>query len=143
MTALLHALANLARLRWLAATFCALAMLCVTTQASAFAGATAHVRIDVNAGADIATTASTSELAQTKARVGGFDQNFSLNTCANALVALESHRGISPTQCETASASSYAARGGAQATESALHVALKLPGATNTVNHFLERPRIT
>ena len=66
MTALFHALMHLARLRWLGAAFCALAILCVTTHATALAGATAHARIDVNASADMTTTTSASEAARTK-----------------------------------------------------------------------------
>ena len=109
MTALLHALANLARLRWLGVAFCVLAMLCSTTQASALTRPTASDR--VNAVAVTAATASANEREQAKTRVGGFEQNSSLNVCANAFASAETHRGISNAQCETASAFSHAAEG--------------------------------
>jgi hypothetical protein len=112
VTALLHALANLARLRWLGAAFCALAMLCATTHATALAGATAHARVNVNASSDIATTTSTSAHAQTKDRVWGFDQNSPLHVCALRSASAEQHPGFLPTQRETASGPSYAAEGG-------------------------------
>jgi hypothetical protein len=115
VTALFHALIHLARLRWLGAAFCALAMLCVTTHASALAGATAHAHIDVRARDTAATTASASELAQTKDRVWGFEQNSPLHICALRSASAETHPEISATQRETASASSYAAEGGIKA----------------------------
>ena len=91
MNALLYALANLARLRWLGAAFCALAIVCTTANANAIAPGTEH--------------------EQAKTRVGGFEQNPVLNVCANALASVETHRGISNAQCETASAFSHAAEG--------------------------------
>ena len=91
MHALLYALANLARLRWLGVAFCAFAIVCATTNVNANAPGTQH--------------------EQTKTRVGGFEQNSPLNVCANALASAETHRGISSAQCETASAFSHAAKG--------------------------------
>ena len=103
---------HLSRMRWLGAAFCALAMLCVTTHASALADATAHPRVDdnttINASADNTTTASASEVAQPKDRVWGFDQNSPLHVWSLRVASAETHRGISPSQRETASASSYA-----------------------------------
>jgi hypothetical protein len=84
-------LANLARLRWLGAAFCALAIVCTTANANAIAPGT--------------------ENEQAKTRVGGFEQNSPLNVCANALASAETHRGISTAQCESASAFSHAAEG--------------------------------
>ncbi|HMA94168.1 MAG TPA: hypothetical protein VKP30_15865, partial [Polyangiaceae bacterium] len=111
MTALLYALMHLARLRWLGAAFCALAMLCVTPHASARAGATAHPRVDASASTDNTTTASALAHAQTKTRVWGFDQNSPPHVWSLRFASAETHPGISPIQCETASASSYAAEG--------------------------------
>jgi len=111
VTALLNALANLARLRWLGAAFCVLAMLCSTTHASALTEATTNDR--VNATAATATTASANVREQTKTRVGGFEQNSSLNVCVNTPASAETNRGISNAQYETASAFSHAAEGAA------------------------------
>jgi hypothetical protein len=122
VTALFHALIHLARLRWLGAAFCALAMLCVSTHASAFAGATAHARIDataINASADISTLApaTATELSQPKDRVGVSDQNFPPHVCSLRVASLGQHLGISPSQRETASVASYAAEGGGLASD--------------------------
>jgi len=84
-------------------------MLCVPTQASALAGATAHARVDANACAT--ATASASAHEQTKTRVWGFDQNSPPCVKAFALVTPEHHRGNSPAQSETASGTSNAAEG--------------------------------
>jgi hypothetical protein len=102
---------HLARLRWLGAAFCALAMLCATTQASALAGATAHARVDVNACATASTIASASEAAQTKTRVWGFDQNSPLHIWSLRSASAEQPPGFSPTLRETASGPSNAAEG--------------------------------
>jgi hypothetical protein len=86
-------------------------MLCATTQASAIAGATAHARVDVNAHSGITTTASASEVAQTKTRVRGFDEFSPLNICTFASATLESHRGFSSAPTELVSGASYQAEG--------------------------------
>ena len=96
MNALLYALANLARLRWLGAAFCALVIVCTTANANAIAPGT--------------------ENEQTKTRVGGFEQNSSLNVCVNTPASAETNRGISNAQYETASAFSHAAEGAAART---------------------------
>jgi hypothetical protein len=116
VTALFHALTHLARLRWLGAAFCALAILCVTTHASAFTGATAHARVDataINVSADINTLAPTTdtELSQPKDRVGVSEQNSPLRIWSLRSASTETHLGISPSLPETASGPSYAARG--------------------------------
>jgi len=85
-------------------------MLCSTTHSSALTGATTNDR--VNATAVTAATASANEREQAKTRVGGFEQNSSLNVCANTLASAETHWGISNAQRETASAFSHAAEGG-------------------------------
>ncbi len=104
MTALLHALANLARLRWLGVAFCALAIVCKTANvnANAIASGTPH--------------------EQEKTRVGGFEQKWPLNVCANTLASAETHRGISTVRCESASAFSHAAEEAAIATPYAVEV---------------------
>jgi hypothetical protein len=116
LNVLLHALVHLARLRWLGAAFCVLAMLCVTTQASAFAGATAHARVDaetsIGVDAKVATTPSASEVAQPKDRVGGFDQNSPPCVKTFAPVTLEQLSGFRTAEAEHASASTNAAEGG-------------------------------
>ena len=95
MNALLCALANLARLRWLGVVFCVLAIVCAT-----------------NVNANTNAIASGAQQQPAKTRVGGFEQNPPLNVCANAAETVETHRGISNAQCETASAFSHAAEGG-------------------------------
>ncbi len=125
---------HLSRLRWLGAAFCALAMLCVTTHASALVGATAHARIDVNASADITRTASASEAALPKDRVWGFDQNSPLHVWILRSATLEQPSGISPTLPETASVSSYAAK----AAEKAI-VAASGTKITGYTTHGLDR----
>ena len=80
MNALLYALATLARLRWLGAAFCALAIVCTTANANAIAPGTEH--------------------EQAKTRVGGFEQNPVLNVCANTLASGFSSTGTSTlTRC--------------------------------------------
>jgi hypothetical protein len=90
VSALFHILIHLARLRWLGAAFCALAMLCFTAHASALAGATAHARIDVRASIDITTTASASKLSQAGASRGG-GLGCAEGICSEALGHLARH----------------------------------------------------
>jgi hypothetical protein len=92
-------------------------MLCVTTHATALAGATAHARIDATAiiaSTDNTTTASTSAHAQTKDFVWGFDQNAPLHVCALRSASAEQPPGFSSTLAETASASSRLATAASQ-----------------------------
>jgi len=133
VTALFHALIHLARLRWLGAAFCALAMLCVTAHATAIAGATAHARVDASASVDIIATTSASAHAQTKDRVWGFDQNSPLHVCALRSASAEQPSGISPSLPETASASSYTARGG---DVTAQGIRASTAGASEKIIHF-------
>jgi hypothetical protein len=86
-------------------------MLCVTTQASAFAGATAHARIGVNASDSVAMTVSATETLRPKTRVWGFDQFAPLRVSAFASVSLELLRGFSSAPTELVSGASYQAEG--------------------------------
>ena len=106
---------HLGRLCWLVAAFCALAMLCVATHATAFAGATAHVRVNVSA--HIAAAATALAHAQAKDCIWGFDQNSPRHVCALRFASAEKHQGISPALSETASVSFYAAEEGGHASD--------------------------
>lgn len=148
MTALFHALIHLARLRWLGAAFCALALLCVTTHASALAGATAHPRINVsatNAIADISTLApaTATGLSQPKDRVWRFEQTSPLRIRMLRSASVETRLDISATQREPASDSSCAARGAGQGFRSfsALYRTLGSEGPGRRWHHIVEQTR--
>jgi hypothetical protein len=129
LNAFLYAWMRLGRLLWLGVAFCALAMLCVTTQATAFAGATAHARIGVNASDSVATTVSATETLRPKTRVWGFDQFAPLHVSGFASVSLELNRGFASAPTELVSGASYQAEG-TSAFQSYMQIASRLDVST-------------